>query len=1421
MDILINRDLPNEFRIAAKRIRTIHIADASVVVFRTLILAVSVCVAIDAAVRFPGPMRWVILALLFAFFVWLCVKRVRPACAPPQSPVTLALRVEAKAPHASGRLASGLEFASDRSFESNPLAARVRSEALAFASPKEIRALVDTRRIRRNCGELSILLLLWVGFLAVAPQLASTGLFRTLTPWIVAEWPARTGIRSTTFATHHPKNTALSLRADLFRGDPQSEPVWVRMRSRVGSEFGAWEQQQLIHQGETRFERLIESRADEVEFQFLTRDVESELQQITFVEAPSAKSLIAVVTPPPYATTIHPQRYDLADGTRSRGRITVPILQGSQVALELTPSRALAIPSNPDQQAEWITRTFLWESKAATTTKSPSSTFSMNNDTWIIAWTADHSRTLAIRLRDEHGVQNTDDISCSFDVVADTAPAAVVVEPSTDETVLATALIAIRGEAHDDVGLTQTTLEATRAPNWAKQLGATSGGVVAAEVEALFDLEQANAQPGDIFDVVTTATDGFLIDGKPRPATRSTPRHLRVITRPQFEEETRNTIAAIRQGAMRVNDRQRALIEREEADSAQVRPQSEIGERIQALSSMMKSLHGRLDKNQIPDDATRGLIDASQEILETAHTQSDKARDALQDEPINHEEARIAQGEVQQELTDLASLLDREKDAWMAARQLEKVAEAIKAAESDRSRAGAKTLGRKREELTADETAALDRAAESAKAAAEAARDAVEELKERAESVEKDDPVRAANLRQAADRGEQESLAARMDKAQQATRENRMDDAQQNSAAAQQTIKEMIADLADDEKGRTETLRRRLATLAEALEQLVLQSSSTEGLGLDLVAASAHESAKAAPSVSQEAAKLSLNAAGVSDDGRAAGPSAQRVVRLVDRGAEAAGRAATALAATPPQATTGHEHLVRATAVFQEALDAVREQEKRNEEQEHQQRARELAQAYRSLADRQEGVLTTTQPLVGLRGERRTLVEARRISVEQDNIQQAISTIADESEDVKKSLTFMEATRVAIEASKSVVEELRAGPPTLTTVEREREVMETLRGLCDALSEASKKEKDPFEDADQQAGGGGGGGGGEQQKPLIPPLAELKVLRALQQRVYDRTKSTELLGEQGDKLVTLKSLASRQEAITKIAEELRRALEEKLQQQANEAAPIVVTPPQRGPQAAPPTATSQGRDQNPKQAPSEPPSPPKSEEKSLDELLGIEGAGDAKKAADESTRAHEESLARILTEKEAQDTLEVTIDEMKRSATLLQENDGGTSVQRLQEDILARLDTLIQSAQQQQQQQSSSSSSSSSSSQSQGEKKGGDSSQAKGGKGQGEAAAESKRRKEAEQRAKDGQAKSGEQEGDSTKQGSTGERAGELPPGVEAIEGGAIEESDEEWGNLPPRVRDVLRQGVREKMSSVYKRWTEAYYRRIAEESKP
>ncbi len=215
------------------------------------------------------------------------------------------------------------------------------------------------------------------------------------------------------------------------------------------------------------------------------------------------------------------------------------------------------------------------------------------------------------------------------------------------------------------------------------------------------------------------------------------------------------------------------------------------------------------------------------------------------------------------------------------------------------------------------------------------------------------------------------------------------------------------------------------------------------------------------------------------------------------------------------------------------------------------------------------------------------------------------------------------------------------------------------------------------------------------------------------------------------------------------------------------------------------------------------------QERSLDDLLGI-GEDDTSAAAREASRNQRESLKRALTPGETQDTIAAAIAAMHRSATLLSEKESGTAVQRLQEDALARIDALIASAQQQQQPQPSPSSSSAGGKP---EESGGKSKS----KGDPSASNEAEKRRQANKRAEQGK-KDGNRPGDQA--GASGDRDGEIPPNQETVEGGVLQETDAEWGHLPPRMREILRQGVREKMSSLYKRSTEAYYRRIAKEAK-
>lgn len=187
---------------------------------------------------------------------------------------------------------------------------------------------------------------------------------------------------------------------------------------------------------------------------------------------------------------------------------------------------------------------------------------------------------------------------------------------------------------------------------------------------------------------------------------------------------------------------------------------------------------------------------------------------------------------------------------------------------------------------------------------------------------------------------------------------------------------------------------------------------------------------------------------------------------------------------------------------------------------------------------------------------------------------------------------------------------------------------------------------------------------------------------------------------------------------------------------------------------------------------------------SLDDLLGLEG--DKDNAAEQAARQNQEELERRLSDVELGDVFDVALEKMGISADLLDVDlDSGLGTQRVQQDILARLDQLIDIAKQMSQQQQMSSSSS--------------------GSGQ----PKPKPGAEQQQQQANGQrSQSGNQDGQGT----------EPPPGQEGDINTIIQETGSEWGHLPERLREMLEQAQKSHISGLYRTLTEQYYKRLAEE---
>jgi hypothetical protein len=220
-----------------------------------------------------------------------------------------------------------------------------------------------------------------------------------------------------------------------------------------------------------------------------------------------------------------------------------------------------------------------------------------------------------------------------------------------------------------------------------------------------------------------------------------------------------------------------------------------------------------------------------------------------------------------------------------------------------------------------------------------------------------------------------------------------------------------------------------------------------------------------------------------------------------------------------------------------------------------------------------------------------------------------------------------------------------------------------------------------------------------------------------------------------------------------------------------------------------------------------PTSPPLAQP-SLDELLGLPKAPAGPAKSEKPTGTSPEGakpeqppgsgtpgdiateLDRLLKGEELGEAFEQAVGLMQDAKSRLNvQKDAGVETQRVQEDIIRKLDQLLKSMEQNQQ----SSSSSSSSSPSQQNQPRPAPSQPRPGRGQG------------------GQTPQGQ--GDGQQDGDRGgSNTADLKPGLDSARAA--------WGSLPERVRDMLMQGSSDRFSSRYQALTEQYYKRLAEEQK-
>lgn len=1191
------------------RVRALVLAQRIALV---LAAALAVCLAIglaDYVLRTPSWLRVIIWAGGLSALIWAVVNVIWPAVRfrPPLS--ELALRIE-RGPAGQqaglrGVLAAGVELAAARERGELPENSALLAEPVVAEAARryqQVRAsdVLTGRHTWRSAGWLGAAVAVCLLIGALAPSLLVIGAMRVLAPWSAAQWPKRTAVIDATAQNVHPLGEALALRAVVARRGAAPEAaaasrVWAFYRvTDAQGRTGPTRSVLLTSQDKVEpmppregeidvpqgrkgvlFERLVEPAAlaasggDEriegiLEYWFETDDDRTGAARVRLVEPPAVLAARAVVTPPAYAGADAPRELDLGPGSDERAA-PPPMLAGSHIHLTVDLNKDVPDPDDLDEIARRTWLALALGPDAAALADEGALTTRFEGRRWELEWVLRRSARIPVRVTDEFGLASVDEPVYRFEAAQDEPPIVTVTLPESDRTVLPTAVVDVRGEARDDVGLAWASLERRRAVRPPGSQGAPAEpvedwtGLVRTEpgrgegpgareliASAQVDLAALGVASGEELWLTAVAGDTYHLDGESHEPSRSAVRRLIVISPEEFAAQIWAELGGLRRAAVRLDEEQERLSQRmapgrelgPEGAAEVRRGQAAITERLAREREALQRLARRMEENRFEDPELRSVVEDAGEMLEEAGRQSVEASTAVEAAARAEESGRPAtdeqkaeavaqQRDVRDQLADLADLLDRGRDTWALRRAIQRALEDQRALRQRTGETAAKTAGKGASELSDQERRALEQIAREQQDLAERTREALQRMRERKEELQQSDPAAAKAVEQAAQRGRQEQVPERMEEAAQQVQQNQGNSATSQQDRAIQSLEQMLEDLERGAASQDEELRRILADLIRSIELLIRAQER------ELTLLGERRETEAYQGLADGMVRLNLNTLRVAEDAAAGPRELAPVAELIDRAADAQAAAVVSLRADPVNPDEAQRQEQLSLERLQRALEEARQIDEQAAEREAERKRQALKKAYREALTEQVAIAEETAPLVGVQPNRRTRAAARALGERQETLRQTLADLQASTQELADAVMFSFAHDRLDTAMAGAARTLGEGEADAAVRARQDSAIRILQSILEALDRDSQQD-DPFRENPESEEGGGGGGGGS--PPIIPSTAELRLLRAMQVEAGELTRQAAETQDASltDEAATLQSdLAARAEALLK------------------------------------------------------------------------------------------------------------------------------------------------------------------------------------------------------------------------------------------------------------------------------------------------
>ena len=792
---------------------------------------------------------------------------------------------------------------------------------------------------------------------------------------------------------------------------------------------------------------------------------------------------------------------------------------------------------------------------------------------WVIEFTARGPTRIEAQLVDADGIRQREPSVFAFDTVADRAPTAAIIDPAQDESVVADARVPMRAEQRDDLELRSAGIEiATRLGKAEtdslvfEERAEIAGPQPAASIERVLEIAKLQLAAGDSVVLRAFAEDHF--DGlgaseKSHGRTRSAPRVIRIVGEEEFERQIRSSLSGVRRDAMRIDERQakaREQVEKDPKDATLEQGQAAVTEGAARIRESAEQVLERLGRNGRAEGSLADIARQAEDIASAAEARSAEASEALErarkeaktpeereQRAADAKQAAERQDEVRAELEDLVGLLDRDEDAWAARRRLEGLTNRIRQLARETQQAAQRSNGESREQMSPDARAEIDALAERQASAAEEAEKTLSEMKERAKALEESDAQQARALDAAAKAAEDGRVREEMEQASKDSAQNKLEQSKAAQERALEALQKAAQELEQDRKVRAKELARMLEDLVEAIKRLIAETEGRRAELAGVPGGAGEPESRLRDPIAALFGVLSQNTRGVAADARARSREAARPARSLDS-------AATSLAAVA--ATLRARDFVREDAVaaadaalkhLDEALKLAEEASDRAEERAAEEKREELLQKYREFLEREVTLRDAAKKIIPESDKaigRRELVESRRLGSAQEELREAVRRLLDAEEEVKGSDALADMHDVIDESLSDSRASLNDGKPG-AAVPPADDAIEALAAIVGALDEKdTPNDEDAF--AEQQNSGSDQGAGGQSPSGAVPPVAEVKLLRSMQDSLARRTRALDEAASSMtpvERAQRLGAIAARQQRIlelgSKLAEKIR------------------------------------------------------------------------------------------------------------------------------------------------------------------------------------------------------------------------------------------------------------------------------------------